>query len=184
MAEKRKAARTNAEALDRKLDALLADRSASPSARGGELAGLLRVASDLRDLPRAAFRAGLAREFRAPIAAIDLDAQKRTLAPLEERFLGRMDRATVMVFKFSGRSPWERHPDGDELISVLEGEGEITVLTDEGPVVSALRPGHVFLCPKGLWHRTHARTPMTALYVTPLGGGEFSFDEDPQRRIP
>jgi quercetin dioxygenase-like cupin family protein len=184
MAEKRKVARTNADALDRKLDALLADRSAAPSARRGELAGLLRIAGDLRDLPRAEFRAELARTFRAPIAPIDLHEQMRTIAPLEERFLGRMDRATVMVFKFSGLAPWERHPDGDELISVLEGEGEITVLTDEGPRVSPLRPGHVFLCPKGLWHRTHARTPMTALYVTPLGGGEFSFDDDPQRRTP
>jgi quercetin dioxygenase-like cupin family protein len=31
-------------------------------------------------------------------------------------------------------SPWERHPTSDELLHVLEGEVEIILMTDDGPV--------------------------------------------------
>jgi ethanolamine utilization protein EutQ (cupin superfamily) len=32
--------------------------------------------------------------------------------------------------RYSGRSPWERHLNGDELLYVLDGEVEITLLSD------------------------------------------------------
>ena len=36
--------------------------------------------------------------------------------------------------RFRGQTPWERHPAGDELLHVIEGAVEVTVLTDDGPV--------------------------------------------------
>ena len=42
----------------------------------------------------------------------------------------------VFVGRFSGRSPWERHPTGDELLHVLEGEVEVTVLAESGRLTS------------------------------------------------
>ena len=58
--------------------------------------------------------------------------------------------------RFSGQAPWERHPDGDELLHVLEGAVDLTVLTDDGPTELRLDAGSVFVCPKGLWHRQRA----------------------------
>ncbi|HTO53244.1 MAG TPA: cupin domain-containing protein [Myxococcota bacterium] len=142
---------------------------------------LSKLERDLRDLPRPGFRAELGLALRPRIAARDLRAETRDLRTSDPaRLLGSLDRATILLTKFAGPAPWERHPDGDELIVVLEGGGEITVLTEDGPVREELRPGQLFVCPKGLWHRTRAEPAMTALYVTPLAGGEHSFADDPR----
>jgi mannose-6-phosphate isomerase-like protein (cupin superfamily) len=180
MAERKSRKQPLADLLEQQLEAALNDRDTALSPENAELSELVRLAAELRDLPRASFRAELARSLRPPIASRDLREEARTLVEREDRLLGSLDHASIVLCKFSGLPPWERHPDGDELIVVLEGGGEITVLTDEGPVRSELRPGRVFVCPKGLWHRAHPQPQMTALYVTPLGGGEHSFADDPR----
>jgi len=80
---------------------------------------------------------------------------------------------------------WEllrrRHPGGDELLHILEGEVDVIVLTDGGPVHEIARAGSVCIVPQGLWHRTHARAAVTLLYMTPAEGNEHSFAEDPRR---
>ena len=35
--------------------------------------------------------------------------------------------------RFDGTSPWERHPNGDELVQILEGAAKVTVITGERP---------------------------------------------------
>lgn len=155
------------------------DATLSPA--NAELSALLRLAVELRDLPRPGFRAELGLALRPRLESRDLRAEVSQLTGQDQpRMLGSLDNASIMVTKFAGLAPWERHPDGDELILVLEGGGDITVLTDEGPVRSELRPGRLFVCPRGLWHRAYAQPAMTALYVTPLAGGEHSFAEDPR----
>lgn len=181
MAERRPKKRSPADLLDRQLEAVLNDRGTALSPKNRELSELLRLGVELRDLPRPEFRARLAGSFRTPVASFDLLEHVRTLAAREDRILGAIDRASIILCKFSGLTPWERHPGGDELIFVLEGEGEVTVLEDDGPVRSAIKPGGLFVCPKGLWHRTHAKPGLTALYVTPLAGGEYSTADDPRR---
>jgi len=171
----------NAEELDRKVEAMLKSPGASLSAANRELSELLHVAVELRDLPRRGFRGELGLSLAPRLEPRDLRAASAELRAWDApRLLGSLDKATIMVTKFAGLAPWERHPDGDELIVVLEGGGEITVLTETGPVTSELRPGQLFVCPKGLWHRAHAQPAMTALYVTPIAGGEHSFAEDPR----
>jgi mannose-6-phosphate isomerase-like protein (cupin superfamily) len=170
-----------AEALDRGIEALLREPDASLAPANAELSALLRLALDLRELPRGGFRAELGLALRPRLESRDLrDEVSRLGSGYETRLLGSLDNASILVTKFLGIAPWERHPDGDELILVLEGGGDITVLTDAGPVRSELRPGRLFVCPKGLWHRAHAQPAMTALYVTPLAGGEHSWAVDPR----
>ncbi len=36
----------------------------------------------------------------------------------------------IFVAKFSGISAWERHPRGDEIVQVLDGETELRLLTE------------------------------------------------------
>jgi hypothetical protein len=50
--------------------------------------------------------------------------------------LASFNGCTVGVSRFSAHPLWERHPAGDELLQVSEGELDITVLTPEGPVES------------------------------------------------
>lgn len=128
----------------------------------------------VRDLPAAL------RELSAvpPLAitrdttAAEANAAVREVGRLEDRFLG--------VTRFSGSTPWERHPDGDELLHVLDGEVDVTVLTDEGPVAVVVPTGSLFVCPRGLWHRQTPRAAATVFFATPTATSEASWADDPR----
>jgi mannose-6-phosphate isomerase-like protein (cupin superfamily) len=45
------------------------------------------------------------------------------------RPLGALNGCLLGVTRFSGLTPWEHHPDADELLYVVEGAIEVTVLT-------------------------------------------------------
>jgi len=96
------------------------------------------------------------------------------------RAITSFDRCTLGVMRYSGLTPWERHADGDELLHVLEGEVDVTVLTDDGPTEVNVRAGSVFVCPKGLWHRQRPRPAVTMLFGTPTATEEVSWAEDPR----
>jgi PhnB protein len=102
----------------------------------------------------------------------EADAAVRTVA--------KLDQLTFGVMSYSGLTPWERHPDGDELLYALDGEVEVTVLTDDGPVRETIRKGSAFVCPRGLWHRQLARKSVSMLYGTATETSEVSFAEDPR----
>jgi len=91
----------------------------------------------------------------------------------------RFNDGHLWVGRFGGRSAWERHPDSDELLHVLEGELTLTVLADDGPRDTLLRSGSVFVVPRGLWHRHTAPSLVTEYGVT-MGRTESSEAEDPR----
>lgn len=118
---------------------------------------------------------------RRSMQAHDIENSLRGLRELEFRMLSRFNRGSLGVFWSSGgTSPWERHPDDDELLHPLEGEVDVEVLTDDGPVVTTVRAGSVFVVPRGLWHRHRHRGPLKELYLTP-GPSEHSAADDPRR---
>ncbi len=96
------------------------------------------------------------------------------------RKVAKIGNLTLGVMSYSGLTPWERHPDGDELLLALDGEADVTVLTDEGPVERKLRAGEAFVCPQGLWHRQRAEKSVSMLYGTPIDTTEISFADDPR----
>lgn len=96
------------------------------------------------------------------------------------QFLAPFNQCMLGVVCFSGQTPWERHPDGDELLQVLEGGVEVEVLTDDGSVRRTVAKGEVFVVPRGLWHRQLARITTTLLFATPIEGGENSWAADPR----
>ena len=104
-------------------------------------------------------------------ASADGSARFWTPQPFNQGFL--------WVGRFSGQSPWERHPDSDELLHLVEGETDLTLLTDGGPVTVTLRPGSIFIVPRGHWHRHLARGVVTEYGVTP-GRTEHSTADDPR----
>jgi PhnB protein len=96
------------------------------------------------------------------------------------RNVAKIGNLTLGVMSYTGRTPWERHPDGDELLLALDGELEVTTLTDDGPVTRKLRAGEAFVCPQGLWHRQFAQKSVSMLYGTPIDTTENSTAEDPR----
>ena len=77
-------------------------------------------------------------------------------------------------------SEWERHQGGDELVHILEGETELTILTDaHSREVLTLKGGMLTVVPQGCWHRFNAPSGVTVLTVTPQPT-DHSTAEDPR----
>ncbi|MCW5220399.1 cupin domain-containing protein [Verminephrobacter aporrectodeae] len=93
--------------------------------------------------------------------------------------LATFNQGAVYVGRFSGVSPWECHPDADELLYVLDGEVEVTLLSGPKPVLTLARAGCVLVVPRGVWHRQWAARSVTLLAVTP-DRSEISFEADPR----
>jgi PhnB protein len=93
--------------------------------------------------------------------------------------VAKVGKLSVGVMSYTGQTPWERH-GADELLLALDGELEITVLTDEGPVKRTLHAGEAFVCPQGLWHRQYAEKSVSMLYGTAIETSEISMADDPR----
>lgn len=75
---------------------------------------------------------------------------------------------TLSVFSYD--TTWnyqERHPDGEELAFVLDGD--IDLLLDNGDSEQALplRHRNAGLIPAGTWHRVAVHQPSTIMFITP-----------------
>jgi mannose-6-phosphate isomerase-like protein (cupin superfamily) len=84
---------------------------------------------------------------------------------------------TAGVAAFKGRPPWEFHNGGDELLFILAGESELTVLEEDGRFVCNLSAGHLAIVPRGHWHSNNAPEGVTMLWITPSEGNEHSWEE-------
>jgi PhnB protein len=96
--------------------------------------------------------------------------------------VAKVGKLSIGVMSYTGQTPWERH-GADELLLALDGELEITVLTDEGPVKRKLRAGEAFVCPQGLWHRQFAEKSVSMLYGTAIETSEISMADDPRVEV-
>jgi quercetin dioxygenase-like cupin family protein len=102
------------------------------------------------------------------------------LTDMDFRQLASFNGGSVGIFKSSaGVSPWERHPNHEELLHVLDGEVDIVVLKDQSPTVVKLKTGSIFVVPRGLWHRHKVKNRLVELYVSP-SETEHSSEDDPR----
>ena len=73
----------------------------------------------------------------------------------------------IFSAKFSGSGAWERHPNGDELVQVVEGETKFHIITDAGPETHTLKAGMLVIVPQGAWHRFEAPDGVALMTATP-----------------
>ncbi len=71
----------------------------------------------------------------------------------------------VMVVKVQGEFTWHSHADTDDFFLVLQGELQIDL--PDGTVT--LRPGQMFIVPKGVEHRPRAAGEVHLLLIEPTG---------------
>ncbi len=65
---------------------------------------------------------------------------------------------------------WHRHPSGDQIFFVYEGQG--TCFIDDGKEESiGLKPGVTVLAPKGVWHKITAKTNLVVSQATSQPAG-------------
>jgi mannose-6-phosphate isomerase-like protein (cupin superfamily) len=89
----------------------------------------------------------------------------------------------IFAAKFSGESPCERHPNGDEIVQIVEGATVLHLMTDNGPQSVALSAGMIAIVPQGTWHRFVAPDGVGLVTATPQPTQHLTFAIDDPRRL-
>ena len=96
-----------------------------------------------------------------------------TLAPFRD--------GNIFSAKFAGDGAWERHPNGDELVQVVDGSTTLHIMTEDGPQSHLLSAGMVVIVPQGAWHRFHSPDGVSLMTATPKPTEHLTVDiEDPR----
>lgn len=69
--------------------------------------------------------------------------------------------------KFCGKGAWERHPNGDELVQVVEGATLLHVMTEAGLETHTLKAGMLVIVPQNTWHRFESQDGVALMTATP-----------------
>ncbi|WP_448619611.1 cupin domain-containing protein [Geodermatophilus sp. URMC 65] len=81
------------------------------------------------------------------------------------KVVARLNDYEVKVVKVEGEFVWHTHEDTDELFLVIDGE--LTIQLRDGDVV--LRPGQLYVVPRGVEHCPSADGEVHAVLVEPTG---------------
>jgi mannose-6-phosphate isomerase-like protein (cupin superfamily) len=81
------------------------------------------------------------------------------------KIVGQFNGHDLMVVKVLGEFIWHDHPDTDDFFMVLMGE--LAIDLPDGAVT--LKPGEVFVVPKGVQHRPRAEVETHLLLIEPAG---------------
>src|SRR5260370_25267206 len=96
-----------------------------------------------------------------------------TLAPFRD--------GNIFSAKFAGEGAWERHPNGDELVQIVDGATTLHFMTAEGLQSLALGAGMMVIVPQGTWHRFVSPDGVTVMTATPKPTEHLTVDvEDPR----
>ena len=98
-----------------------------------------------------------------------------TLAPFRD--------GNIFSAKFAGDGAWERHPNGEELVQVVDGSTTLHIMTEDGPQSHRLSAGMVVIVPQGAWHRFCSADGVTLLAVTPSPSEVIDLDVDDPRQV-
>jgi mannose-6-phosphate isomerase-like protein (cupin superfamily) len=91
--------------------------------------------------------------------------------------------SAINIAKFSGEGPWERHPNGDEIVQVVDGATTFHIMMEDGPQSHALKAGMVLIVPQGVWHRFEAPDGVTLMTTTPQPTAHLTFAIDDPRTL-
>jgi quercetin dioxygenase-like cupin family protein len=87
----------------------------------------------------------------------------------------------IFSAKFSGTSAWERHPQGDEIVQIVDGATTLHLMTAEGRQSVALSAGMMAVVPQNTWHQFEAPNGVCVMTATPQPTEHLRVDvEDPR----
>src|SRR5258708_13843100 len=88
--------------------------------------------------------------------------EPRTPPPTPAEFEGAFGRVApyrdgaIFTAKFAGKSAWERHPNGDEIVHVIDGATTLHLITSEGRQSLTLSAGMMVVVPQNAWHQSES----------------------------
>ena len=98
----------------------------------------------------------------APTGSIELVAQSGRAHPGVKGRLAGEARMTK-----SPPHAGEMHPDGDELLYLVEGAVDVVLDEEAGERCLSIQPGQAFIVPRAVWHRVMVKEACRPLYFTP-----------------
>jgi mannose-6-phosphate isomerase-like protein (cupin superfamily) len=90
--------------------------------------------------------------------------------PAEELDCDYPGRIMGVVTMATGKSNWEMHPAGDEVLYLLSGAVEVVLREKDDHRVVELSAGRAFIVPREVWHRLDALLPSELMFITPGKG--------------
>lgn len=73
----------------------------------------------------------------------------------------------LFIGHYADHSEWERHPNGDEMVMVVEGETTLILLVDDNEIPNKLGEGELLVIPQNTWHRFESPKGVKVMTVTP-----------------
>ena len=73
----------------------------------------------------------------------------------------------IYLGHWAGQSEWEIHREGDEIVMVIEGETNLTLLADGKEITHHLESGYLLVVPQGTWHQFSTPKSVKVMTVTP-----------------
>jgi mannose-6-phosphate isomerase-like protein (cupin superfamily) len=90
----------------------------------------------------------------------------------------------ISADKYAGTSAWERHPQGDEIVYILEGAATLHLMTEEERQSVALKDGMMVILPRNMWHQIEAPEGVCLMTTTPQATQHLTIDvEDPRTAV-
>jgi quercetin dioxygenase-like cupin family protein len=87
----------------------------------------------------------------------------------------------IFSAKFTGTGAWERHPQGDEIVQIVDGAATLHLMTAEGRQSLALHAGMMAIVPQNMWHQFEAPDGVCVMTATPQPTEHLTVDvEDPR----
>ena len=106
----------------------------------------------------------------------DVKSIRERFSALTERAnesLGSYDSSMLGIGRYvPGKSPWEKHTNGDELLFVTDGQVSIRILEDDGSSKSfEIGDSQLFVVPCGKWHQLTATDNVNIMFASPSEDG-------------
>ncbi|HYM72098.1 MAG TPA: cupin domain-containing protein [Stellaceae bacterium] len=131
------------------------------------------------------------------IAIVDLNAEFAKLTMLEgrtpdmpaEKREGAFARlapyrdGAIFTAKFAGNAAWERHPQGDEIVQIVDGATTLHLMTEDGLQSLELRAGMMAIVPQNMWHRFESPDGVALMTATPQPTEHLTVDVDDPRTV-
>ena len=89
----------------------------------------------------------------------------------------------IFTAKFAGEGAWERHPNGDEIVQIVDGATTLHLMTAEGPQSLSLKAGMVAIVPQNTWHRFEAPDGVSLMAATPQPTEHLTVTVDDPRTL-
>lgn len=126
---------------------------------------------EIRDIPEELSKLTMLMGRRPDSPHADMEGHHKSL--------GSFNGAAMVVASFQGQGCWERHPAGEELVQIVDGEAELTMMTDDGPQTMTITKGQLLVVPTGTWHRFTAQEGVTLMAATPQPS-DHCYADDPR----